>query len=191
MAPATQLSQTNAPTPVVEEGPNQNTNEDISKSPELFNKTIRVCYEALICSNELLLFFTIFQLYIFVVPYVRSADFGRNLSSVQLLLNKQDTFDNGLNTSEVKRFLVCSNKLMLFLYIFILPLVSSASVGENMAAVQELLKKHDTFEVDLQMHQQRSEKLWLQGEQVGDGMAWHTRGMARSVKNGFRFENPE
>ncbi|KAL3112366.1 hypothetical protein niasHT_019091 [Heterodera trifolii] len=45
-------------------------------------------------------FFTIFQLYIFVVPYVRSADFGRDLSSVQLLLNKQDTFDNGLNTSE-------------------------------------------------------------------------------------------
>ncbi|KAL3094122.1 hypothetical protein niasHS_004807 [Heterodera schachtii] len=45
-------------------------------------------------------FFTIFQLYIFVVPYVRSADFGRDLSSVQLLLNKQDTFDNELNTSE-------------------------------------------------------------------------------------------
>ncbi|KAL3118230.1 hypothetical protein niasHT_004112 [Heterodera trifolii] len=45
-------------------------------------------------------FFTIFQLYIFVVPYVRSADFGRDLSSVQLLLNKHDTFDNGLNTSE-------------------------------------------------------------------------------------------
>ncbi|KAL3110156.1 hypothetical protein niasHT_015759 [Heterodera trifolii] len=47
MAPATQLSQTNAPTPVVEEGPKQKTSEDISKSPEIFNKTILVCYEAL------------------------------------------------------------------------------------------------------------------------------------------------
>ncbi|KAL3089136.1 hypothetical protein niasHS_008501 [Heterodera schachtii] len=47
MAPATQLSQTNAPTPVVEEGPNQKTSEDISKSPEVFNNTILVCYEAL------------------------------------------------------------------------------------------------------------------------------------------------
>ncbi|KAL3085949.1 hypothetical protein niasHS_008991 [Heterodera schachtii] len=47
IAPATQLSQTNAPTPVVEEGPNQKTSEDISKSPEVFNKTILVCYEAL------------------------------------------------------------------------------------------------------------------------------------------------
>ncbi|KAL3118226.1 hypothetical protein niasHT_004108 [Heterodera trifolii] len=33
-------------------------------------------------------------------PHVRSADFGRDLSSLQLLQNKQDTFDNELNTSE-------------------------------------------------------------------------------------------
>uniref|UniRef100_A0A183BMF5 EF-hand domain-containing protein n=1 Tax=Globodera pallida TaxID=36090 RepID=A0A183BMF5_GLOPA len=33
-------------------------------------------------------------------PHVRSTDFGRDLSSVQLLLNKQDTFDNGLNNFE-------------------------------------------------------------------------------------------
>lgn len=33
-------------------------------------------------------------------PHVRSNDFGRDLSSVQLLLNKQDAFDNGLNNFE-------------------------------------------------------------------------------------------
>ncbi|KAL3114348.1 hypothetical protein niasHT_011749 [Heterodera trifolii] len=44
--------------------------------------------------------YIIFALCIFFISHVRSADFGRNLSSVQLLPNKQDTFDNGLNTSE-------------------------------------------------------------------------------------------
>ncbi|KAL3111147.1 hypothetical protein niasHT_018021 [Heterodera trifolii] len=48
MAPATQLPQTNAPTPVVEEGPNQKkTSDDIPKQPEVFVQTILVCYEAL------------------------------------------------------------------------------------------------------------------------------------------------
>ncbi|KAL3082350.1 hypothetical protein niasHT_038766 [Heterodera trifolii] len=47
MALATQLSQTNAPTPVVEEGPKQKTSEDIPKQPEVFDETILVCYEAL------------------------------------------------------------------------------------------------------------------------------------------------
>ncbi|KAL3092936.1 hypothetical protein niasHS_004963 [Heterodera schachtii] len=37
-------------------------------------------------------------------PHVRSADFGRDLSSVQPLQNKQDTFDNELNTSEPDPF---------------------------------------------------------------------------------------
>ncbi|KAL3094120.1 hypothetical protein niasHS_004805 [Heterodera schachtii] len=44
--------------------------------------------------------YIIFALCIFFISHVRSADFGRDLSSVQLLLNKQDTFDNELNTSE-------------------------------------------------------------------------------------------
>ncbi|KAL3113191.1 hypothetical protein niasHT_018110 [Heterodera trifolii] len=44
--------------------------------------------------------YIIFALCIFFISHVRSADFGRDLSSVQLLLNKQDTFDNRLNTSE-------------------------------------------------------------------------------------------
>ncbi|KAL3088519.1 hypothetical protein niasHS_009971 [Heterodera schachtii] len=49
MAPATQLSQTNAPTPVVEEGPTQKkASDDIPKQPEVFDQTILVCYEALI-----------------------------------------------------------------------------------------------------------------------------------------------
>ncbi|KAL3121538.1 hypothetical protein niasHT_003466 [Heterodera trifolii] len=48
MAPATQLPQTNAPTPVVEEGPNQKkTSDAIPKQPEVFVQTILVCYEAL------------------------------------------------------------------------------------------------------------------------------------------------
>ncbi|KAL3118228.1 hypothetical protein niasHT_004110 [Heterodera trifolii] len=37
--------------------------------------------------------------------------------------------------------------------------LSSPNVGENMATVQGLLKKHDTFEVGLQMHQQRIDEL--------------------------------
>ncbi|KAL3092945.1 hypothetical protein niasHS_004972 [Heterodera schachtii] len=45
-------------------------------------------------------------------------------------------------------------------------ILSSPNVGENMAAVQGLLKKHDTFEVDLQMHQQRIDELQRQGEQL-------------------------
>ncbi|KAL3123858.1 hypothetical protein niasHT_004952 [Heterodera trifolii] len=46
MAPAS--SQTNAPTPVVEDGPNQKeASDDISKPPEVFDQTILVCYEAL------------------------------------------------------------------------------------------------------------------------------------------------
>ncbi|KAL3094121.1 hypothetical protein niasHS_004806 [Heterodera schachtii] len=186
-------------------------------------------------------------------PHVRSADFGRDLSSVQLLQNKQDTFDNGLNTSEdsadvrgktlnkaitvhqllrnideeeswikEKKLINSGNhhaknigtrtehastvtvpsKLQLqqrqipaqqqlqklsrkcrrmqlqlhFLFssslLFYCPYCSVArtfcssmrvlkqilsfpNVGENMATVQGLLKKHDMFEVGLQMHQQR------------------------------------
>ncbi|KAL3114344.1 hypothetical protein niasHT_011745 [Heterodera trifolii] len=44
--------------------------------------------------------YIIFALCIFFISHLRSADFGRDLSSVQLLPNKLDTFDNGLNTSE-------------------------------------------------------------------------------------------
>ncbi|KAL3106500.1 hypothetical protein niasHT_011877 [Heterodera trifolii] len=48
VAPAVQLPQTNAPTPVVEEGPNQKkTSDDIPKQPEVFDETILVCYETL------------------------------------------------------------------------------------------------------------------------------------------------
>lgn len=46
-------------------------------------------------------------------------------------------------------------------------ILSSPNVGENMAAVQGLLKKHDTFEVDLQVHQQRIDDLQRQGNEVG------------------------
>lgn len=35
-----------------------------------------------------------------------------------------------------------------------------------MAAVQGLLKKHDTFEVDLEVHQQRVNELIRQGQEV-------------------------
>ncbi|KAL3101563.1 hypothetical protein niasHT_023083 [Heterodera trifolii] len=46
MAPAS--SQTNAPTPVVQDGPNQKeASDDISRPPEVFDQTILVCYEAL------------------------------------------------------------------------------------------------------------------------------------------------
>ncbi|KAL3072321.1 hypothetical protein niasHT_036557 [Heterodera trifolii] len=48
VAPAMQPPQTNFPTPVKENGPNQKeASEDISKPPEVFDQTILVCYEAL------------------------------------------------------------------------------------------------------------------------------------------------
>ncbi|KAL3069619.1 hypothetical protein niasHS_004638 [Heterodera schachtii] len=48
VAPAMQPPQTNVPTPVKENGPNQKeASEDISKPPEVFDQTILVCYEAL------------------------------------------------------------------------------------------------------------------------------------------------
>lgn len=40
--------------------------------------------------------------------HVKSSDFGKDLSSVQLLLNKQDAFDAGLNAFEVNNFFKCS-----------------------------------------------------------------------------------
>lgn len=45
-------------------------------------------------------------------------------------------------------------------------ILSSPNVGENMAAVQGLLKKHDTLEVDLDVHQQRINDLVNQGQEV-------------------------
>ncbi|KAL3103944.1 hypothetical protein niasHS_000088 [Heterodera schachtii] len=47
VAPAMQSPQTIVPTPVKENGPNQEANENIPKSPEVFDQTILVCYEAL------------------------------------------------------------------------------------------------------------------------------------------------
>jgi spectrin alpha len=45
-------------------------------------------------------------------------------------------------------------------------ILSSPALGENMAAVQGLLKKHDTFQVDLQVHEQRIDDLQRQGNEV-------------------------
>lgn len=45
-------------------------------------------------------------------------------------------------------------------------ILSSPNFGENMAAVQGLLKKHDTLEVDLDVHQQRIDELIKQGKEV-------------------------
>lgn len=57
-------------------------------------------------------------------------------------------------------------------------LLSSPELGENMAAVQGLLKKHDTFQVDLQVHEQRIDDLQKQGEQVCLSDYW-----LKSIKN--------
>lgn len=45
-------------------------------------------------------------------------------------------------------------------------ILSSPNVGDNMAAVQGLLKKHETFEVDLEVHQQRIDDILKMGEEV-------------------------
>ncbi|KAK6020313.1 spectrin repeat-containing domain protein, partial [Ostertagia ostertagi] len=44
-------------------------------------------------------------------------------------------------------------------------ILGSDNYGDNMAGVQGLLKKHDTFEVDLQLHKQRVDDLIRQGKQ--------------------------
>jgi len=48
--------------------------------------------------------------------HVRSPDFGKDLSSVQLLLNKQDAFDAGLNAFEVDIQSKISSDLLFMLY---------------------------------------------------------------------------
>ncbi|CAI4227013.1 unnamed protein product [Auanema sp. JU1783] len=45
-------------------------------------------------------------------------------------------------------------------------ILGSDNFGDNMAAVQGLLKKHDTFEVDLQLHQQRVADLIGHGQKL-------------------------
>jgi spectrin alpha len=45
-------------------------------------------------------------------------------------------------------------------------ILASPNTGDNMAAVQGLLKKHATFEVDLQVHEQRVQDLVRQGDEV-------------------------
>ena len=45
-------------------------------------------------------------------------------------------------------------------------ILTSPNYGDNMAAVQGLLKKHDTLEVDLDVHTQRINDLVKQGDEV-------------------------
>lgn len=45
-------------------------------------------------------------------------------------------------------------------------ILNSPNYGENMAAVQGLLKKHEAFNVDLGIHEQRVAELQQQGQQV-------------------------
>jgi spectrin alpha len=45
-------------------------------------------------------------------------------------------------------------------------ILGGENFGENMAAVQGLLKKHDAFEVDLEVHRQRIQDLIDQGQQL-------------------------
>lgn len=52
-------------------------------------------------------------------------------------------------------------------------ILSSPNYGENMAAVQGLLKKHDTFEVDLDVHQKRLNDLIHQGQELIDSGNHH------------------
>jgi spectrin alpha len=52
-------------------------------------------------------------------------------------------------------------------------ILSSPSYGENMAAVQGLLKKHDTFEVDLDVHQKRVNDLMHAGQELVDSGNHH------------------
>uniref|UniRef100_A0A7E4VTH7 Spectrin alpha chain n=1 Tax=Panagrellus redivivus TaxID=6233 RepID=A0A7E4VTH7_PANRE len=52
-------------------------------------------------------------------------------------------------------------------------ILSSSNFGDNMAAVQGLLKKHDTFEVDLNVHQQRIRDLITAGQALIDNGNHH------------------
>ncbi|TKR73840.1 hypothetical protein L596_021099 [Steinernema carpocapsae] len=58
-------------------------------------------------------------------------------------------------------------------------ILGSDNYGENMAAVLGLLKKHDTFEVDLDVHQQRVRELIDQGQKLIDSGNHH----APSIRN--------
>uniref|UniRef100_A0A1I8B6Y0 Spectrin alpha chain n=1 Tax=Meloidogyne hapla TaxID=6305 RepID=A0A1I8B6Y0_MELHA len=57
-------------------------------------------------------------------------------------------------------------------------LLSSPSLGENMAAVQGLLKKHDTFQLDLQVHEQRIDDLQRQGDELIEAGNHHSKNIS-------------
>lgn len=58
-------------------------------------------------------------------------------------------------------------------------ILGSDNHGDNMAGVQGLLKKHDTFQMDLQMHKQRIADLVQQGQNLIDDGNHH----APNIKN--------
>uniref|UniRef100_A0A914M706 Spectrin alpha chain n=1 Tax=Meloidogyne incognita TaxID=6306 RepID=A0A914M706_MELIC len=57
-------------------------------------------------------------------------------------------------------------------------LLSSPALGENMAAVQGLLKKHDTFQLDLQVHEQRIDDLQRQGDELIEAGNHHSKNIS-------------
>ncbi|CAJ0583549.1 unnamed protein product, partial [Mesorhabditis spiculigera] len=65
-------------------------------------------------------------------------------------------------------------------------ILASPNVGENMAAVQGLLKKHKTFEIDLQLHKQRVAELCKQGDELmarGNHHAPHIKQRCEQLNN--------
>lgn len=61
-------------------------------------------------------------------------------------------------------------------------ILSSDNLGENMAAVQGLLKKHDTFQVDLQLHTQRINDLIKNGQDLINAGNHHAPNIATRIE---------
>ena len=49
-------------------------------------------------------------------------------------------------------------------------LLSAGDLGDTMAAVQGLLKKHEVFETDFQVHRERCQEVQKEGERLMDGV---------------------
>ncbi|KJH49812.1 spectrin repeat-containing domain protein [Dictyocaulus viviparus] len=88
-------------------------------------------------------------------------------------LSESEEFQEFLGKIEEEEAWMNAKQQILGQFFLVLVFCCSDNYGDNMAGVQGLLKKHDTFEVDLQLHKQRVDDLIRQGNQLIDSGNHH------------------
>lgn len=101
----------------------------------------------------------------------RMQDLEKNWKDIQNLANNRkqkleesELFQNFLGKLEEEKSWLNEKQQILL----------SNNFGDNMAAIQGLLKKHDTFEIDLNVHQQRIQDLINNGQKLINNNNHHT-----------------